>query len=107
MELLEYVKENYLNATDAYIADKFKCTKEHVAYVREKNNLKKPFGARYKNTIHNQATTVEMMCAEMKALIALCESTDSLLVKQAAKRRLLKLSEIPKNNEYADRTIAN
>lgn len=42
---------------------------------------------------------------EMKALIRLCETTDSIALKMAAKRRLKTLSEIPAINPYADRIV--
>jgi len=42
---------------------------------------------------------------EMHALVKMCESTESSRIKKAAKHRLKVLSEIPKDNPFADRII--
>lgn len=38
---------------------------------------------------------------EMKALVRFCEVTDNLALRERAKQRLIFLSEIPIENEYA------
>ena len=47
----------------------------------------------------------EMILSEMKQLIFLCETTSSIHIKNQAKIRLMRLSQIPKDNPFAIRTV--
>lgn len=124
----EFVRRNYKSFTNKQIAYKLKRSVESVRQYKYRNGYQckemaiksrkqtiKSREAIAKRKLNIQETNDRLLngiesidkeqsvLAEMKALINLCELTDNKAVRSRAKIKLMQLSEIPKDNPYADR----
>jgi len=129
-EEAEFVRRNYTRFTNKQIASRIRRTVESVRQFKYRNGLssKEMADKSRRQTIKRRENLLlsrlkrqesverllnstesvdkeENLLMEMKALINLCEITDNKAIRERAKIKLMQLSDIPKDNPYALKTV--
>lgn len=93
----DFIVDNYRYLTTKQIAAHLNRTTLAIQQWREKHGL-------YIQSYNNQTETLTKVSI-MQSLIRLCETTNNPIIKQAAKTKLMELSEIPPHNPWGIDTV--